>query len=306
MAELTQRAIVEKLVADRRLSHEEGDDILHAPRLVLSFRETVGYLAAVIILVGLVRLVVALFEGASEALIAALLYVVCMVTGFVAFRLEKKSGWRLHTGEILEMASLGSFIGAGAILLAGADVDGGWIAVAAGTVGAAWSLVRLPSSQFSASIMMVPSALAACGGVIELLDIESGLTSIPFAIAGSLLIAVGQGRVGFPIFLRIAGVLMLVMSTPGFVGEYDGVNGLVPTLAAGVLLFATGIQWSRLEQVIGGALIIVISISSFIFQNVENDVLQGLLVTLVGLSALVGSTLVVRRRQKAYVTTTGA
>jgi hypothetical protein len=30
------------------------------------------------------------------------------------------------------------------------------------------------------------------------------------------------------------------------------------------------------------------------------------LVALVGLSALVGSTLVVRRRQKAYVTTTGA
>ena len=99
---------------------------------------------------------------------------------------------------------------------------------------------------------------------------------------------------------------MLVMSTPGFVGEYDGVNGLVPALAVGVLLFGTGIQWSRLEQVGGGALIIVISVSSFIFQNVENDVLQGLLVALVGLSALVGSTLVVRRRQKAYVTTTGA
>jgi len=50
----------------------------------------------------------------------------------------------------------------------------------------------------------------------------------------------------------------------------------------------------------------VISISAFIFQNVDNDVLQGVLVALVGLSALVGSTLVVRRRQKAYVTTTGA
>lgn len=306
MTELTQREIVEKLVADRRLSHEEGDDILHAPRLVLSFRETVGYLAAVIILVGVVRLVVALFEDASEALIAVLLYIVSAVTGFVAFRLEKKSGWRLHTGEILEMASIGSFVGAGAILLAGADVDGGWIAVAAGTVGAAWSLVRLPSSRFGASIMMVPSALAVCGGAIELLDIESGLTAIPFVIAGSLLIALGQGRVGFSIFLRVAGVAMLVMSTPGFVDEYDGVNGLVPALAVGVLLFATGIQWSRLEQVGGGALIIVISISAFIFQNVENDVLQGVLVALVGLSALVGSTLVVRRRQKAYVTTTGA
>jgi len=306
VAELTQREIVEKLVADRRLSHDEGEDILHAPRLVLSFRETVGYLAAVIILVGLVRLVVALFEDASEALIAVLLYIVSATTGFIAFRLEKKSGWRLHTGEILEMASLGSFVGAGAILLAGADVEGGWIAVAAGTVGAAWSLVRLPSSRFGASIMMVPSALAVCGGTIELLDIESGLTAIPFVIAGSLLIALGQGRVGFPILLRVAGVLMIVMSTPGFVGEYDGVNGLVPALAIGVLLFATGIQWSRFEQVGGGALIIVISISAFIFQNVDNDVLQGVLVALVGLSALVGSTLVVRRRQKAYVTTTGA
>lgn len=286
MAELTQREIVEKLVADRRLSHDEGEDILHAPRLVLSFRETVGYLAAVIILVGLVRLVVALFEDASEALIAVLLYIVSAATSFIAFRLEKKSGWRLHTGEILEMASLGSFVGAGAILLAGADVEGGWIAVAAGTVGAAWSLVRLPSSRFGASIMMVPSALAVCGGAIELLDIESGLTAIPFVIAGSLLIALGQGRVGFPILLRVAGVLMLVMSTPGFVGEYDGVNGLVPALAVGVLLFATGIQWSRLEQVGGGALIIVISVATYAFSHIENDIVQGMVLMAIGSAGL--------------------
>lgn len=306
MAELTQKEVVEHLVADRRISHAEGDQILQAPRVVLSFRETVSYLAAVIIGVGLVRLAVALFDEASDVLIVVLLYVACAVAGIVSYRFEKKSGWRSNAGEILEIASLAAFVGAGAILLANADVEAAWIAVAAGTVGAAWALVRLPSSHFGASITMVPSAVAVCAGTIELLDIESGLTALPFAIAGSLLIALGQGRVGFPILLRVAGVAMIVLATPSFVAEYDGVNGLIPALVIGSLLFATGVQWSRLEQVGGGALVLVISISAFIFQNVDNDILQGALVALVGVSALVGSTVVVRRHQKAYVTTTGA
>ncbi len=306
MAELTQREMVEKLVDDRRLSHAEAEDILHAPRIVLSLRETVGYLAALIIVVGVVRLAVALFDEASEVVVAVLLYVVSAVAGFVSYRLEKKSGWRLNTGEILEMASIASFVAAGALLLANADVDGAWIAVSAGTVGVAWSLVRLPSSHFGASVTMIPSTIAVCAGAIELLDIDSGLTALPFAIAGSLLIALGQGRVGFSILLRIAGVAMIVMATPGFVAEFDGVNGLVPALVIGCLLFATGVQWSRLEQVAGGALVIVISISAFVFQNVDNEVLQGVLVALVGLAALGGSSLVVRRSHRAYVTTTGA
>ena len=309
MTEHTQKEIVERLVADRRLSHAEGDELLRAPRVVLSFRETVGYLAAAIIAVGVVRLAVALFDEASDVLIATLLYVVSGAAGFIAYRMEKKSGWRLNTGEILEVASIGAFVAAGAVLLANADVEGAWIAVSAGAVGAAWSLVRLPSSHFGASITMVPSAIAVCAGAIELLDINSGLTAVPFAIAGSLLVALGQGRVGFSVLLRVAGVGMMVVATPGFVGEYDGLNGLLPALAIGCLLFATGVQWSRFEQVGGGALMIVISIAAFIFQNVDNDVLQGVLVATVGLAALVGSTMIMRRHQrhhKAYVTTTGA
>ncbi|MEY4361430.1 MAG: hypothetical protein RL391_736 [Actinomycetota bacterium] len=306
MSELTQRELVEHLVADRRLTQAEGDEILNAPRIVLSFRETVSYLAAVIIAVGLVRLAVALFDEASEVLIAVLLYVVSAVAGFVSYRFEKKSGWRMNAGEILEMASVGAFVGAGALLLVNADVEAAWIAVAAGTVGAAWSLVRLPSSHFGASITMVPSAIAVCAGTIELLDIDSGLTALPFAVTGCLLIAPGQGRVGFSVLLRVAGTAMIVIATPGFVAEYDGINGLLPALVVGCLLFATGVQWSRLEQVGGGALVIVISVAAFIFQNVDNDVLQGVLVALVGIAALGGSTLVVRRHQRAYVTTTGA
>ena len=76
MTERTQKEIVERLVADRRLSNAEGDELLRAPRIVLSFRETIGYLAAVIIAVGVVRLAVALFDEASDVLIATLLYVV--------------------------------------------------------------------------------------------------------------------------------------------------------------------------------------------------------------------------------------
>ena len=83
----------------------------------------------------------------------------------------------------------------------------------------------------------------------------------------------------------------------------------LPALAIGALLLWTGMQWNRIEQIVGGAGVTVISIVVYIANNIDNDVLQGVAITAVGVVGLVLTTLVVRRQrhhQRAYVTTTGA
>jgi len=78
-------------------------------------------------------------------------------------------------------------------------------------------------------------------------------------------------------------------------------------LAIGALLLWTGMQWNRVEQIIGGSAVTVIAIVVYIANNVENDVLQGVTIVAIGVMALVFTTLAVKRqRQSAYVTTTGA
>ena len=305
----TQRDVVEHMVASRRISATEADEILNAPRFTIRWRELMSYIAVLVIGVGLVRLVIALFEEASETIIAFSLLGASIVSGAIAFQLWRHTGWRRRAGEFAEIVSIGTLIASGAMFLANADVDGAIIAVSGGSLGVAWSLLRIRFTEFSSTIVVIPSTLAVCGGVTAWADLDFGMSTIPFLIGGSLLIGLGQGDFGGAFLIRSAGVVTVFFSVPQWIDEYSGLVGLLPALGIGALLLWTGMQWNRVEQIIGGAGVSVISIVVYVVNNVDNDVMQGVVIVAVGVAALVLTTLVVRRQrqhQSAYVTTTGA
>ena len=305
----TQREVIDRMVSSRRLSQSEADEILDAPRFKIMWRELFSYIAVLVIGVGLVRLVIALFEEASETIIAFSLLAASVVTGVIAFQLWRHVGWRRRAGEFLEMLSIGSLIASGAMFLTEADVDGAIIAVSGGSLGVMWALSRIRFTEFSSTLIVIPSTLAVCGGITAWADLDFGVGAVPFLIGGSLLIGLGQGDFGGAVLIRVAGVVTVFFSVPQWIDEFNGLDGLVPALAIGALLLWTGMQWSRVEQIVGGTAVTVISIVVYIVNNIDNDVLQGVAITAVGLAALVFTTLVVRRQrhhQSAYVTTTGA
>jgi hypothetical protein len=305
----TQRDVVEHMVATRRISTTEADEILNAPRFTIRWRELMSYIAVLVIAVGLVRLVAALFEEASETIIAFSLLAASIVSGAIAFQLWRHAGWRRRAGEFAEIVSIGTLIASGAMFLTNADVDGAIIAVSGGTLGVTWSLLRIRFTEFSSTIIVIPSTQALCGGIAAWADLDFGIGAVPFLIGGSLLIGLGQGDFGGAFLIRSAGVVTVFFSVPQWIDEYSGLDGLLPALAIGALLLWTGMQWNRVEQIVGGAGVTVISIVVYVFNNVENSLLQGVTVIAVGVLALVLTTLVVRRqrqRQSAYVTTTGA
>lgn len=305
----TQREVIDRMVSSRRLSQTEAQEILDAPRFKIMWRELFSYIAVLVIGVGLVRLVVALFEEASETIIAFSLLAASAVTGVIAFQLWRHVGWRRRAGEFLEMLSIGSFIASGAMFLNEADVDGAIIAVSGGSLGVAWSLLRIRFTEFSSTLVVIPSTLAVCGGITAWADLDFGIGAVPFLIGGSLLIGLGQGDFGGAVLIRVAGVVTVFFSVPQWIDEFSGLDGLLPALAIGALLLWTGMQWNRVEQIVGGSAVTVISIVVYIVNNIDNDILQGVTITAVGVASLVFTTLVVRRQrqhQRAYVTTTGA
>lgn len=305
----TQREVIDRMVSSRRLSQTEAQEILDAPRFKIMWRELFSYIAVLVIGVGLVRLVVALFEEASETIIAFSLLAASAVTGVIAFQLWRHVGWRRRAGEFLEMLSIGSFIASGAMFLNEADVDGAIIAVSGGSLGVAWSLLRIRFTEFSSTLVVIPSTLAVCGGITAWADLDFGIGAVPFLIGGSLLIGLGQGDFGGAVLIRVAGVVTVFFSVPQWIDEFSGLDGLLPALAIGALLLWTGMQWNRVEQIVGGSVVTVISIVVYIVNNIDNDILQGVTITAVGVASLVFTTLVVRRQrqhQRAYVTTTGA
>lgn len=305
----TQREVIDRMVTSRRISRTEADEILGAPRFKIMWRELMSYIAVLVIGVGLVRLVVALFEEASETIIAFSLLAASAVTGVVAFQLWRHVGWRRRAGEFCEILSIGSLIASGAMFLTEADVDGAIIPVSGGSLGVVWSLMRIRFTEFSSTLIVIPSTLAVCGGITAWADLDFGIGAVPFLIGGSLLIGLGQGDFGGAVLIRVAGVVTVFFSVPQWIDEFNGLDGLLPALAIGALLLWTGMQWNRIEQIVGGAGVTVISIVVYIANNVDNDVMQGVAITAVGVTGLALTTLVVRRQrhhQRAYVTTTGA
>jgi hypothetical protein len=303
----TQREVVDQMVASHRLSFTEADEILNAPRFKILWRELLSYIAVLVIGVGLIRVVVALFEEASETIIAVSLLVASAVFGVITFQLWRHEGWRRRAGEFCEIVSLGALVAGGAMFLSNADVDGAIIAVSAGSLGVMWALLRVRFTEFSSAIVVIPSTMAVCGGIVEWAELDFGVGAIPFLIGGSLLIGLGQGDYGAAILIRIAGVVTVFSSVPQWLDEYSGLDGLIPALGIGALLLWTGMQWNRIEQIIGGSAVTVIAIVVYLTNNIDNDLLQGVAIVAVGVAGLVFTAFVVKRqRQSSYVTTTGA
>ena len=84
------------------------------------------------------------------------------------------------------------------------------------------------------------------------------------------------------------------MGGPSWVASRDGLDGLIPVLAIGVLLFAVGAARMWIEVIPTASLVIIITLINFVIRHVDSEVLQGLIIVAVGLGVLGGTTLVLK------------
>jgi hypothetical protein len=82
--------------------------------------------------------------------------------------------------------------------------------------------------------------------------------------------------------------------------ERDGLDGLLPGLLPGIAIFALGSLRMWIDLILPGGALVVMAVSIFIFRHIDNDVLEGVLVVLVGLTMLGATTLVVRRSRRSH------
>ena len=90
---------------------------------------------------------------------------------------------------------------------------------------------------------------------------------------------------------RIAGAVTLLGTSPGWVAENGAFSGLVVTLTIGIALFSLGATYMWVEFLGTGAMIITIAIATFVFKNVDNEVMQGMIVVAAGLAVLAGTSI---------------
>lgn len=292
---MTHRQVIDELVERGRLSPTEAERIREAPPFVLAPREIVSYLAALIIGVGVVRLVVAVFEDASRLSIAAVLLVLGLALGFAALQWSDRSGALGRLAEVLEIGSLGSAAGSAALALSETDMRGEWIAIIISTTALAWSLVRLGRSRFVSAVTLPVSMLVLAGTGSSLADIDDSLAAGPFAFVGLVLVGLGLTGLRQDVFYRAAGAVVLLWTLPAWSASRDGVEGITPALIVAAILFAIGVTQMWIELILPMAVANTILVCVPIFQHVDNEVAQGVLVVLVGLTVLGGTWFAVRR-----------
>lgn len=290
--------VLEELVSGNHLSPEDSKRILKAPRFSFDVRELLYYLAALIVTVGVVRLVVVIFSDASTMAVIAALYLATFVFAALAWRLQRVQGWVARLGEVTELlAVLSCAIATGVLLREQLEFSGEVAAIIPAAASAVWGVIRLRTSQFSATAVLIPSLLVTGGSASALLDWEGPPGALPVMVAAAVLVFIGSLDLQWPLAFRVVGAYTLLITAPQWVGERGSVGGLAVTLSIGVALFVLGSLKMWIELLVAGGLTITIGISVFVFKNVDNEVLQGIIVVGLGLLVIGVTTYVYSQRR---------
>ena len=281
----TQHQILEQLVTEQKLSQQLADDIYYAPRFSFSIRELVSYLAGLIIATGVIRVIAVAFEDASQLSISAALYAVSAIVGVLSWRFSTKSEMLQRFSEILEIGSLGSFVGASALALNEADMRGQWIGILLASVSIAWGLFRMPSTRFAGTVAFVAGVPALTTSLAALIDEDNPRWGGVFTlICGAILITVGLRSIHASYLPRAVGALTAFIGSMMLAGEFD--NARMLPIVTGAILFGLGSLFLAPELLLAGAICVVSGVVMTTTEYVHNDLAQGLVIIATGLAVL--------------------
>lgn len=289
---------LDALVGAGRLTNEEAREIRLASRWRFEVREVVSYLGAAIVGVGVVRLVIAMFEDASLLAISAALYVAAAVLVAAKWWTVNRSVVVRRFGEVAELgATLAAAIATG---LVASELD--WsdetsVSIAAG-LALLWGAGRCRTTAFSGTVAIPPALFALCANLVSILDLSEDTAGIVFVGVAVVLLALGDAPVNAGLFPRVIGAITFMYSTIG----WSGIHNDDPWVVSGIAIAVAGFVYSVARQwpdLLGtSAIAVVATVGITVFANVDNEVAQGVIMAGVGAAVLLATTAAYRRGVK--------
>ena len=279
-----RREILDRLVGEGRLEREDADSIARAPGLAFSTPELVGYLAGLIVLVGLIRLLAA--AEASPSAIAIALLVTGYVSAISTRRITLDSTARQRLIEVIEVASVTQFAIAVGILFDQHVLESPELSVAViATVTSAWGLSRL-HTQIAGWVITPIATLVAMTAWVAVADLDERATPPVFLVVASGLVGLAAVRRGQPgaVLARLAAAGTVVVVSMIWFGTHDGLIAALPLVAIGLGAFALGASEHWLEIIVAGAITVLIGLVGWVLRSGLGDLVQG--VVIVGIGAL--------------------
>lgn len=277
----TRRQLLDRMVSAGQLSREAADEIRHAPELSVGVRELVSYLAGVIMLSGVIRVIAVAFRDASQQSIGAALLFAGVVLGVVAWKMPKRNDVLERLAEVVEGGAM-VLLGAGSgMFLDLADVKPEVIVMIVAVPVIAWGYWRSTISEFVGSIALsagVPMLAFSTGALVT--DSTRMMGSVALG-AGAVLWSLGQRRVGTAFIQRAVGCYFLLMGAFVLGADIGGVGKIIPVIV-GAGLFGLGSMNMQLEALGAGAIAVTVGVAMATSDWLPSEFTRGITTIAVG------------------------
>lgn len=277
----TQRQVLDGMVSSGQLTREAADEIRHAPEWSVTARELVSYLAGVIMLSGVVRVIAVAFEDASQGSIGTALLVAGVLVAAVAWRMPKRNEVFSRLAEVVEggaMLCLGAGTG---VLLDLTAMKPELIVLVVSVPVVAWGWWRSTVATFVGSVALcagVPMFAFSLGALVT--DSTRMMGSVALA-AGAVLWTTGQRRVGTAFIQRAVGCYFLLMGAFVLGAELGGAGKVIPIMV-GAGLFGLGSMNLQLEALVAGAVAVTVGVAMATGDWLPSEFTRGISTIVVG------------------------
>ena len=252
------------------------------------------YLAALIIAVGVIRILGIAFQDASEGIIVTALYLVAIAAGFTSWKLSSGSDIRDRVAEVLELAAIGCSVGASAVLLSNTELRGEVIGLMLTSATLLWGLYRCRTTRFAGTVALCAGANGVALSLGALIDFDQARPAgVLMVLSGLFLVFAGTQKIGAQYFARAVGSLFVVIGSITLSTNFS--TGRVIPIVTGIILFTAGTKFLASELLVAGAFCIVIGIVMSVNRWIENDTAQGLVIIGAGVAMLLVLTAQMKR-----------
>lgn len=283
---LSRNELLNNLVNRGTLSRNEADDIRDAPEWSVGIKELVSYLAAVIVAVGVIRIVGVALEDASKTSVAVILFVVSALLAAASWKMHGRSAIMERLGEVCELGSLLSLGVATGLMLSETDLRAESFISAMGAVLLAWGVWRAPHTRFAGAIECaagVPILTVALG--ILIIDVNPSAVGVLLLVGGAGLMVLGWMDIGAAFIARVAASIDIIVASLMLAAHYQGAFRLLPVLV-GAALFSIGSVQLAPEMLLAGAFCVIVGVVSAVVDWVSSEIAQGLVIVATGLVVL--------------------
>ena len=286
--------VLDDFVAQGLITEQQATEISEAPQWSFSARELMTYLAALIIAVGVIRILGIAFQDASEGIIVTALYLVAIAAGFTSWKLSSGSDIRDRVAEVLELAAIGCSVGASAVLLSNTELRGEVIGLMLTSATLLWGLYRCRTTRFAGTVALCAGANGVALSLGALIDFDQARPAgVLMVLSGLFLVFAGTQKIGAQYFARAVGSLFVVIGSITLSTNFS--TGRVIPIVTGIILFTAGTKFLASELLVAGAFCIVIGIVMSVNRWIENDTAQGLVIIGAGVAMLLVLTAQMKR-----------